>query len=126
MSSDDQEVPELVRRLRARRDRYQRRGTVYKVAFVAIGVTVTVAGLAMVIFPGPAFLVIPIGLAMLALQFAWAERLLEKAIQRGEVAKRKAASAGGAQKLLGALAVVLGVGAAVAAAIYWDIPLLPV
>ncbi len=98
--------------MRARRDRYQERGTVYKVAFVAMGLTVTVAGLAMVIFPGPAFLVIPIGLAMLALQFAWAEKLLEKAIERGEVAKRKAASAGRTQKLLGALALVLAIGAA--------------
>lgn len=45
-----------------------------------IGSTVILFGLALVVLPGPAFLVIPLGLAILATEFAWARRL----IKRGE------------------------------------------
>ena len=83
-------------------------------------------GIAMLALPGPAFVVIPIGLAILSLEFAWAEHLLEKALIKGEEAKRKASEASPAQKALTAAAVACGVAAAVAAAILWDIPLLPV
>ena len=36
-------------------------------------------GVALIILPGPAFIEIPAGLAILAIEFAWARRLLEKA-----------------------------------------------
>lgn len=35
-------------------------------------------GIALVVLPGPAFLVIPAGLAILAIEFAWAKRWLGK------------------------------------------------
>lgn len=35
-------------------------------------------GLAMFVLPGPAIVVIPIGLAILALEFKWAEKMLEQ------------------------------------------------
>jgi uncharacterized protein (TIGR02611 family) len=44
-----------------------------------IGFTVLLIGLAMVVLPGPAVVVIPLGLAILATEFLWARRLLEKA-----------------------------------------------
>jgi uncharacterized protein (TIGR02611 family) len=44
-----------------------------------IGFTVLLIGLAMVVLPGPAIVVIPLGLAILATEFVWARRLLEKA-----------------------------------------------
>lgn len=44
-----------------------------------IGFTVLLIGLAMVVLPGPAVVVIPLGLVILATEFAWARRLLEKA-----------------------------------------------
>jgi hypothetical protein len=48
--------------------------------FVAlIGGTVVLIGLALVILPGPAFVVIPAGLAILATEFAWARRWLHRA-----------------------------------------------
>ena len=47
-----------------------------------LGAVVTLAGIAMLALPGPAFVVIPIGLAILSLEFEWAERLLEKALSR--------------------------------------------
>ncbi|HKP37565.1 MAG TPA: PGPGW domain-containing protein [Pyrinomonadaceae bacterium] len=44
-----------------------------------IGFTVLLVGVAMIVLPGPAFLVIPLGLAILATEFVWAEALLKKA-----------------------------------------------
>lgn len=44
-----------------------------------IGFTVLLIGLAMVVLPGPAIVVIPLGLAILATEFVWARRLLAKA-----------------------------------------------
>ena len=34
-------------------------------------------GLAMIVLPGPAFIFIPLGIAILSLEYAWADRLLE-------------------------------------------------
>ena len=41
-----------------------------------LGLTVLLMGLVMIVLPGPAVLVIPIGLAILATEFVWARRLL--------------------------------------------------
>ena len=43
-----------------------------------VGGTVVLIGIVMIVLPGPAILVIPAGLAILALEFVWAKRLLEK------------------------------------------------
>lgn len=42
-----------------------------------VGVAVLLAGVMMVVLPGPAVVVIPLGLAILAVEFAWARRWLE-------------------------------------------------
>ena len=126
MHEHAQREPEMVRRLRARRADHLKRGRLYRAAFVVAGFLTLGAGLALLVLPGPAFVVIPIGLAILSLEFAWAERLLEKALMQAEEARRKAARASPLQRLLSGIAVVLGVGACVAAAILWDIPVLPV
>ena len=44
-----------------------------------IGGTVTLIGIALIVLPGPAFIVIPIGLSILATEFLWAKRWLRKA-----------------------------------------------
>jgi uncharacterized protein (TIGR02611 family) len=118
--------PALVRKLRARQAEHKQRGRLYRWAFVLLGLAVLAVGIAMLALPGPAFVVIPIGLAILSLEFVWAERLLEKALIKGEEAKRKAAEATPAQKALSAAAVVCACAAALAAALLWDIPYLPV
>jgi len=41
-----------------------------------MGMTVLLIGIAMIILPGPALVVIPVGLAILATEFAWARRWL--------------------------------------------------
>lgn len=43
-----------------------------------VGFTVLLAGVAMLVLPGPAFIVIPLGLAILATEFIWARTLLKK------------------------------------------------
>ena len=54
-----------------------------KKMFVAlIGFSMIIIGLAMVVLPGPAFIFIPAGLAILATEFIWAKRLLEKVKER--------------------------------------------
>lgn len=49
-----------------------------KVAVLVIGVTVVILGVALIILPGPASLVIPLGLGILATEFLWARRILRK------------------------------------------------
>lgn len=51
---------------------------VRKVIIAIIGTTILIIGIALIILPGPAFIVIPIGLAVLASEFVWARRLLER------------------------------------------------
>lgn len=52
---------------------------VKRVIVSVIGATVLVIGIALVVLPGPAFIVIPVGLAILATEYAWARRWLKKA-----------------------------------------------
>lgn len=43
-----------------------------------IGFTVLLIGLAMIVLPGPAFIVIPIALGILATEFIWAKQLIDR------------------------------------------------
>lgn len=52
--------------------------TARKVVVAVVGVTVVTLGLLLIVLPGPAFVVIPAGLAILAIEFAWARRWLDK------------------------------------------------
>jgi tellurite resistance protein TerC len=54
-----------------------------RIAIAVVGFTVLCVGFAMIVLPGPAFIVIPTGLAILALEFAWAKRWLVVAKERG-------------------------------------------
>ena len=45
-----------------------------KIVVGVVGLTVLALGVALVVLPGPAFLVIPLGLGILAAEFAWARR----------------------------------------------------
>ena len=44
-----------------------------------IGGTIVLTGIALLVLPGPAFIVIPLGLLVLGSEFAWARRLLRQA-----------------------------------------------
>jgi len=47
-----------------------------KLAIAVAGFSVLAAGVALIVLPGPAVVVIPLGLALLAREFPWAARLL--------------------------------------------------
>ena len=61
----------------------------WRIVISVVGVTVLLIGVAMIVLPGPAFVVIPIGLAILATEFAWAKRLLRVARQAAEKGAEK-------------------------------------
>jgi len=44
-----------------------------------VGLTIVLIGVAMLVLPGPALIVIPIGLGVLATEFAWARRIIRRA-----------------------------------------------
>ncbi len=115
------EPPALVQKLREQRERHLERSKIYRGAFVVAGATVVLAGLALLVLPGPAFLVIPIGLAMLSLEFTWAERLLEKALTHADTATKRAKETTLKQRILSGLAVAAGAGAVIAAVLYYGI-----
>jgi len=50
-----------------------------RVIVAVVGGTVFLIGLALIFLPGPAFIVIPIGLAILGSEFAWAKHYSDKA-----------------------------------------------
>lgn len=47
-----------------------------RLTVMVIGFTVLAIGVVMIVLPGPAVVVIPIGLAILATEFIWAKRIL--------------------------------------------------
>jgi tellurite resistance protein TerC len=58
-----------------------------KVIVAVIGGTIVLIGIAMIVLPGPAFIVIPVGLGILATEFAWARRAVQRA--RALIAKAR-------------------------------------
>jgi tellurite resistance protein TerC len=60
-----------------------------RVAIAVIGGTVVLFGIVLIVLPGPAIIVIPAGLAILATEFAWAKRWLDKGRSLIEEKKRK-------------------------------------
>jgi uncharacterized protein (TIGR02611 family) len=113
--------PKFVEKLEARREDHLRRGIFYRIVFGVAGGIVLLAGVIMLVTPGPAFVLIPIGLAMLSMEFAWAAVALEQALDKAQLAQEKAAQATLRQRIFGIVAGVLGVAAAVAAAVHFDV-----
>lgn len=62
---------------------YDRHGVVFHLAWIAAAVVIILAGLAMTVLPGPAMVVLPLGVAMLAVVFGWARRVLLFAADEG-------------------------------------------
>ena len=112
--------------IRERRERHRERSRIVRAAVVLAGFVVVLAGLAMIPLPGPGLLVTAVGLAVLALEFVWAERLLERTVDRMTKTSETVKRATRAQQVLLGLLGVLVAAAAVTAAYAWDVPLLPV
>lgn len=118
--------PKFVTKLREKRETHRDRSRVVRILWAVVGFTLLLAGLAMLVAPGPAFVVIPIGLAILSLEFRWAENMLEKSLEQADKAAQKASETSRTQRILAAVATALGVAAVAVWAIWGDIPLLPV
>lgn len=56
-----------------------------RMAILAVGTGVVAAGAAMLVLPGPGWLVIIAGLAILATEFAWADRVLRRTRERARL-----------------------------------------
>lgn len=65
--------------------------TAKRIVVAVMGGTVTLIGIALIVLPGPAFVVIPIGLSILATEFVWARRWLKKARRAATRVKEKIA-----------------------------------
>jgi uncharacterized protein (TIGR02611 family) len=71
-----------------------------KVIVGVIGITILLIGVAMIVLPGPAFIVIPVGLGILATEFAWARRTVRRA--RVMIAKARGRESGKARTMANA------------------------
>ena len=49
-----------------------------RIVVAVVGVTILLIGLVMLVTPGPAVVVIPVGLAILSIEFAWARLWLRR------------------------------------------------
>jgi uncharacterized protein (TIGR02611 family) len=127
-SEEDDDTPELLVKLRERKERHKRRHILHRIAIVIVGILIVIAGLALSApgVPGPGIAVILVGLTFIALEFDWAERLLERAIIWADRAKDRAEETTTKQRVLAGIAGAAAVAAFVAAALLWDIPLLPI
>jgi uncharacterized protein (TIGR02611 family) len=117
----------MIERVRERKHHHRQRGRLYRIAFGIAGFAVLLGGvvLSLPFVPGPGLLLVAIGLGMLALEFAWAEHLLERVLHQLEQAAERAARASQAQRLAVGTAVAAGTGALVVVAFLWDMPGLP-
>lgn len=97
-----------------------------KAVVTVVGSLVVVVGVIMMVTPGPALVLIPLGLAILATEWAWAERLLKQVREQARRAKEKAESMDPKVRrrrlLLTGSAVVLVVGLAVGYVAAYDWP----
>jgi|SRR5215210_6366976 len=120
--------PELLIKLQERKERHKQRNILYRVGIVILGILIVIAGIFMSGpgVPGPGILTIIAGLGFLALEFDWAERWLERVIIWGDKAAERAEQTTAKQRVIAGILTALALGAFAAAAILWDIPLVPV
>jgi hypothetical protein len=62
---------------------------VKRVTIAVVGFTVLAIGLVMIVLPGPAFLVIPVALGILATEFVWAKNVIKKVKSKLPIKKPK-------------------------------------
>lgn len=113
-----------IRKLRERKERHKQRSIVIRAIVAVLGVVVVLAGLLLSLpgVPGPGLVLVAVGLAILALEFDPAERLLERVLDRAESAREKASPL---QQALVAMAGLIAAIAFAAAFLLWDVPVLP-
>jgi uncharacterized protein (TIGR02611 family) len=122
------DTPELLIKLRERKERHKQRHILHRAGVVVLGVLIVLAGVVMSGpgVPGPGIATILLGLGFLALEFDRAERLLERMIIWADKAVDRAEETSTAQRVIVGIVAALAAAAFVAAAILWNIPLLPI
>jgi len=117
----------MIARVREQKDRHRQRSRVYRIAFAAAAVILVVAGLALSApgVPGPGLVVVAVGLAMLALEFERAERLLELVLRRVDAVEEAAERSRWAKAGVYAGGALVGIAAVAAALYFFNIPLVP-
>jgi uncharacterized protein (TIGR02611 family) len=123
----EQETHPRIQKLRERKERHKQRSKVFRIAWIIVGVVLVLVGmvLSLPLVPGPGFLLIFLGLAMLALEFDRVERLVERLVYKVDQLEESAKKASPLQRALVIAAIVAGCAAFVAAALLWDLPVLP-
>jgi uncharacterized protein (TIGR02611 family) len=88
-----------------------------RIAVIIAGSAVTIAGVAMLVLPGPGLLVIFAGLAILSSEFEWADRLRDRVRDRAEEAAK---ATGVSLRAVVIVGIFFAVAISVAAWIYLD------
>ena len=124
----EDDTPDLLVKLRERKERHKQRNIVHRAAIVVVGVLIVCLGIFLSApgVPGPGIVTILIGLGFLALEFDRAERWMEKVILWGDRTADRAENTTTGQRIAAGIATALVLGAFAVAAILWDIPLMPV
>jgi uncharacterized protein (TIGR02611 family) len=112
--------------MKERRERHRMRNRIVRIAAALGGFLIVLVGIILIPLPGPGLLVVAVGLGVLALEFAWAEHLLERTLDRLSDAGEKVRRASRLEQALVGLLGALVAAAALTAAYAWDLPLLPV
>jgi uncharacterized protein (TIGR02611 family) len=89
-----------------------------RIAVTIAGFAVLIAGGVMMVTPGPGVLVIVLGLAILATEWAWAERALDRAKRSGKVVLDQA-TASPTRIVLSVLMTLAGIAAGIWAFMYF-------
>ena len=91
-----------------------------RLAVLVLGVAILGAGVTMLALPGPGVLVIVVGLAVLATEFAWAERALDRTTATAAAAASKVSASRSGRTALIASGLGMVVGGAVVVALVGD------
>lgn len=91
-----------------------------RLAVFLVGMVVVGSGLAMLVLPGPGVVVVIVGLAILATEFAWAERALDRTTTKAATAVSKVTANGAGKLTLAASAVSMVIGGAITVALFGD------
>jgi hypothetical protein len=99
---------DIQRRVLAVQRHYHEGGRALRVGYVLAAFVVLLAGFAMTVLPGPATIVIPVGLAMLAARFRWAQAVLLTVLDHGVTLQRRLARAPMPVRLAGTGLLIAG------------------
>jgi len=80
----------IPRSLYATDSREERRHIIVRIGIIIGGTIVLFVGIALLVLPGPAFVVIPAGLAILGTELVWARRLLRHVKRKVGLEQREA------------------------------------